>query len=144
MPSAQESPFVLEEEEELDLDPEEPQSPTQQTTGVDRSAKALERFMNESISLDDSLDRLLSEMKYKMEFQDTHQLSNRLETVIDENDNLAQNLTPYGLQTSMIDNGIQIEIDTTKTKALKLLLKNDGSLTLITDSYQAEINSDLS
>ena len=82
-------------------------------------------------------------MKYKMNFQDTYQLSKHMESVIDEQPEMQSELAPYGLQTKQIEDGIEIQIDSSKTKDITIRLKKDGSLTLITENYQAEINSDI-
>ena len=92
---------------------------------------------------EESLDQVLDEMKYKMKFQDTYQLSKHMESVIDEQPEMQSELAPYGLQTKQIEDGIEIQIDSTKTKDITIRLKKDGSLTLITENYQAEINSDI-
>lgn len=92
---------------------------------------------------EESLDQVLDEMKYKMKFQDTYQLSKHMESVIDEQPEMQSELAPYGLQTKQIEDGIEIQIDSSKTKDITIRLKKDGSLTLITENYQAEINSDI-
>lgn len=91
---------------------------------------------------DDVLRELFSEMKYKMAFQDTQQLSPVQEHAVEDVEQ-SGDLEKYGLQTQLIDDGIEVNIDSTVTNEIKLRLKNDGSLSIITDKYQAEINADL-
>lgn len=91
---------------------------------------------------EDVFSDLMSEMKYKMAFQDTQQLSPKREHPVDETGG-SGDLKKYGLQTELIDEGIEVNIDSSMTKEIKLRLKNDGSLSIITDNYQAEINADL-
>lgn len=91
---------------------------------------------------DDALRELFSEMKYKMAFQDTQQLSPVQEHAVEDVEE-SGDLEKYGLQTQLIEDGIEVNIDSTVTNEIKLRLKNDGSLSIITDKYQAEINADL-
>lgn len=92
----------------------------------------------------ENFDKILSELRYRMDFQDTHQLSKHIESTIEEQkEDERQDLKSYGLQTFSIEDGIEINIDRFKSKELVLRLKNDGSLTIITENYQAEITSEL-
>lgn len=82
-------------------------------------------------------------LKYKMAFQDTNQVENKLEEVIEENNDNLSLLEKYGLKTKNIDDGVEIDIIPKSTDHFKLQLKNDGSLIINTDNYVANIDLDV-
>ncbi|MDE5600445.1 MAG: hypothetical protein K2I60_02400, partial [Oscillospiraceae bacterium] len=82
-------------------------------------------------------------LKYKMAFQDTNQVENKLEEVIEENNDNLSLLEKYGLKTKNIDDGVEIDIAPKSTDHFKLQLKNDGSLIISTDNYVANIDLDI-
>lgn len=88
-----------------------------------------------------SFDDTLSELKFKMAFQDTHEISKRMddETIEEDNDQL-DSLKEYGITTTNIEDGVEFELDPTETSHILLRLKKDGSLAIITDNYTANID----
>lgn len=102
----------------------------------------------EKLSEKKSMDYILKNIEYKVNFQDTHQIQNthRLNDIIDEkvNKNEKFNLSPkYGLNTKNIEDGIELSISPDCIDDLKLILKTDGSLTITTDKYTANIDLDI-
>ncbi len=95
-----------------------------------------------------SMDDILKNIEYKVKFQDTHHIQNthRLNDSIDEkvNKNEKFNLSPkYGLNTKNIEDGIELSVSPDCIDDLKLILKTDGSLTITTDKYTANIDLDV-
>ncbi len=96
-----------------------------------------------------SMDDILKNIEYKVAFQDTHQLQNthRLNDIVDETVNNKDenfNLSPkYGLNTKNIEDGIELSVSPDCIDDLKLILKTDGSLTITTDKYTANIDLDI-
>lgn len=86
------------------------------------------------------LDNTLGELHYKMKFQDTKEVSKYQEAVIEEGGE-APNFDKYGLQTSPIEDGVEIKIDPKSLGSCVLRLKNDGSLQIVTESYVANIDA---
>lgn len=102
----------------------------------------------EKVSEKKSMDDILKNIEYKVKFQDTHQIQNthRLNDSIDEkvNKNEKFNLSPkYGLNTKNIEDGIELSVSPDCIDDLKLILKTDGSLTITTDKYTANIDLDV-
>ena len=96
------------------------------------------------------MDDVLKDIDYKVKFQDTHQIKNthRLNDRIDEN--ITQNKngkfnlsSKYGLNTKNIEDGIELSVRPDCIDDLKLVLKTDGSLTITTDKYTANIDLDI-
>lgn len=95
-----------------------------------------------------SMDDILKNIEYKVKFQDTHHIQNthRLNDSINEkvNKNEKFNLSPkYGLNTKNIEDGIELSVSPDCIDDLKLILKTDGSLTITTDKYTANIDLDV-
>lgn len=101
------------------------------------SRTRLEEFLKQS---DPALEDTLGDLHYKMKFQDTRELSKYQEAIIEENSEIP-NLDKYGLQTSTIENGVEIKIDPKDSGSCILRLKNDGSLQIVTDAYVANIDA---
>lgn len=101
------------------------------------SRTRLEEFLKQS---DPALEETLGDLHYKMKFQDTRELSKYHEAIIEENSDIP-NLDKYGLQTSTIENGVEIKIDPKDSGSCILRLKNDGSLQIVTDAYVANIDA---
>lgn len=87
-----------------------------------------------------SFTQSLDALKYKMAFQDTHDMSNRINEVIQENNEQLDVLKRYGIAASSIENGVEININPTNMDTLKLTLRNDGSLSIATENYIANID----
>lgn len=94
------------------------------------------------IRRDASLQKTISEMKYKMQFQDTRELSKQVESIIQEDEEKLTGLEKYGLQTFPIKDGVEIQLDPKTTGVFRLRLSNDGSLEIITDTFTANIHAD--
>ena len=78
-----------------------------------------------------------------MAFQDTHEISKRMdETIQDDNEQLDE-FKEYGIETSTIENGVEIKMDPQRTSNILLRLKNDGSLAIITDNYTTNIDMEI-
>lgn len=95
-------------------------------------------------------DDILKDIEYKVNFQDTHQLQNthRLNDRIDGSINIDENSEfnlskKYGLGTKNIEDGIELVVSPECINNLKLVLKIDGSLTITTDKYTANIDLDI-
>lgn len=109
-----------------------------------------EEEKNDEIIEKKSMDDILNDIEYKVKFQDTHQLQNthRLNDLIDENvsknkDGDFNLSSKYGLNTKNIEDGIELSVSPDCIDDLKLVLKTDGSLTITTDKYTANIDLDI-
>lgn len=105
---------------------------------------------NDKIIQKKSMDDVLKDIDYKVKFQDTHQIQNthrlndRIDENITQNKNREFNLSSkYGLNTKNIEDGIELSVRPDCIDDLKLVLKTDGSLTIITDKYTANIDLDI-
>ncbi len=85
----------------------------------------------------------IADLKFKMAFQDTHELSKRVDEVIEEDNEELGILQKYGMTTTNIPDGVEIKIDPKKADELTLRLKNDGSLAIVTDNYVANIDMEI-
>lgn len=80
------------------------------------------------------------DMKYKMDFQDTHEIKNKYNEFIESDNDQLNILKKYGVEPSKIDNGVSIKIEPHTIKHLELKLRNDGTLEINTDNYNANID----
>lgn len=89
------------------------------------------------------MDDILKNIEYKVNFQDTHKLSgtyDKISKITNKNDTGEYNLSKkYELKTKNIENGIEFFANPEYIDNLKLVLKTDGSLTVTTDKYIANI-----
>lgn len=90
-----------------------------------------------------SMDDILKNIEYKINFQDTHKLQGTHDNIskitsksYDSEFDLS---TKYELKTKNIENGIEFFVNPEHIENLKLVLKTDGSLTVTTDKYIANI-----
>lgn len=112
-------------------------NPTSNTKSkFDTVYPSIDSDSNIAASFAESLD----DLKYKMAFQDTHDMSNQINEVIQENNEQLDTLKKYGIATSNVENGVELNIDPSATSSLKLTLRNDGSLSVATDNYIANID----
>ena len=90
-----------------------------------------------------SMDDILKNIEYKVNFQDTHKLNgtyDKISKITSKNNNSEFNLSKeYELKTKNIENGIEFVANPVHIDNLKLVLKTDGSLTITTDKYIANI-----
>ena len=90
-----------------------------------------------------SMDDILQNIEYKVNFQDTHKLNgtyDKISKITSKNNNSEFNLSKeYELKTKNIENGIEFFANPAHIDNLKLVLKTDGSLTITTDKYIANI-----
>lgn len=90
-----------------------------------------------------SMDDILKNIEYKINFQDTHKLQGTHDNIskitsksYDSEFDLSKK---YELKTKNIENGIEFFANPKHIENLKLVLKADGSLTVTTDKYIANI-----
>lgn len=98
---------------------------------------------SEKSLIEPSIDDTLSDLKFKMAFQDTHEISKRVDETIEEDNEQLNELKEYGIETSTIEDGVEIKMDPQRTSNILLRLKNDGSLAIITDNYTANIDLEI-
>lgn len=90
-----------------------------------------------------SMNDILKNIEYKINFQDTHKLQGTYDNIskitsksYDSEFDLSKK---YELKTKNIENGIEFFVNPKHIENLKLVLKTDGSLTVTTDKYVANI-----